>query len=38
MVNDTLMEHPAGELIVHVYDPAHNPLAVAPVPPVGAQE
>jgi hypothetical protein len=38
MVNVLVMEHPAGELIVHVYVPAHNPLAVAPVPPVGAHE
>jgi hypothetical protein len=38
MVNDLVIEHPAGELIVHVYVPAQSPVAVAPVPPEGAQE
>jgi hypothetical protein len=36
IVNVFVIEHPAGELMVQVYDPAHNPLAVAPVPPDGA--
>ena len=35
MVNVFVIEHPAGELIVHVYVPAQRPLAVAPVPPEG---
>ena len=37
IVNVLVIEHPAGELIVHVYDPAQRPLAVAPVPPLGDQ-
>jgi hypothetical protein len=28
--------HPFASVIVHVYDPAINPVAVAPVPPDGA--
>ena len=32
-----VIEQPAGELIVQVYVPAHNPVAVAAVPPEGAQ-
>jgi hypothetical protein len=37
MLKVCVIEQPAGELIVQVYEPAHNPLAVAPVPPVGSQ-
>jgi hypothetical protein len=36
MLNVCVIEQPTGELIVQVYVPAHNPLAVAPVPPDGA--
>jgi hypothetical protein len=36
MVNDCVMEHPAGELMVQVYVPGQSPVAVAPVPPEGA--
>ena len=36
MVNVFVIEQPAGELIVQVYVPAQRPLAVAPVPPLGA--
>jgi hypothetical protein len=37
MLKVCVMEQPAGELIVQVYEPAHKLLAVAPVPPVGSQ-
>jgi hypothetical protein len=33
-----VIEHPFASVMVHVYVPAVNPLAVAPVPPDGAQE
>jgi hypothetical protein len=36
MVNDCVIEQPAGELIVTVYVPAQSPVAVAAVPPDGA--
>jgi hypothetical protein len=36
MVNVLVIEHPTGELIVHVYVPAQRPVAVAAVPPLGA--
>ena len=36
IVKVSVLEQPAGELMVHVYVPAHNPVAVAPVPPEGA--
>lgn len=36
MLNVRVIVHPAGpDVIVHVYVPAHNPVAVAPVPPLG---
>lgn len=38
IVNVFVIEHPAGELIVHVYVPAQRPVAVAPVPPEGVHE
>jgi hypothetical protein len=38
IVNEEVIEQPAGELIVHVYVPAQSPVAVAPVPPLGAHE
>lgn len=37
MLKVCVIVHPAGpEVIVQVYVPAHNPLAVEPVPPEGA--
>ena len=37
IVNTDVIEQPTGELIVHVYVPAQRPVAVAAVPPEGAQ-
>lgn len=37
MVNVRVIVHPAGpDVMVHVYVPAHSPVALAPVPPLGA--
>ena len=35
IVNVCVPEQPAASVAVHVYDPAHNPEAVAPEPPLG---
>jgi hypothetical protein len=36
IVTDAVVVHPFASVTVTVYDPAINPVAVAPVPPVGA--
>jgi hypothetical protein len=38
MLNVRVMAHPFASVIVHVYIPAHRPVVVAAVPPLGAHE
>ena len=38
IVNDLVVVQPFASVIVQVYVPAHLPVVVADVPPLGAQE